>query len=401
MTGAVLTVEKVNAYISRIFEAEELLHEILVAGEISGFSLSGTTAYFTLKDERAAMSCVCFDAAKKGCLFRNGDRVLVRGTPNYYARLGRLSFLVSKAGEAAGQGSLFLKYAALREKLEREGKFDPAKKRPLPRYAATIGVVTSRTGAVIHDIITVARRRNPAINIVLSPVKVQGVGAEREIADGIRQLARFAADVIIVARGGGSAEDIEPFYTEAVVNAVADCPVPVISAVGHETDVTLCDYAADVRAATPSVAAELCTFSAAEYEGQVRALGERCLLALTARAEREKYRLRGAAAELSERGSRLLSGEVLRMKALLETMYRGCAERQHGALAETERARAALEALNPESVLRRGYALVARAGKAVPEASQLRPGDPIALRFADGTVPARVEERLDAEEEET
>lgn len=395
MTGAVLTVEKVNGYIQRIFEAETLLHDILVAGEVSNFSVSGTAAYFVLKDERAAVNCVCFDARQKGCLFRNGDRVVVRATPNFYARLGKLSLLVSKAGAAGGQGMLFLKYAALKERLEREGKFDPGRKRPLPKYAKTIGVVTSRSGAVIHDIVTVARRRNPAVNILLSPTRVQGLGAEEEIASGIKNLAGTGAEVVIVARGGGSNEDIEPFYTERVVNAVCDCPVPVVSAVGHETDFTLCDYAADVRAATPSVAAELCVFSAAEYLSELRTELFSAHHLLENRAARELAGLQSLAADLTGRGSALYVRNFNLVKNAVTELYRGVTERYYAAESALSGERTNLERLNPEEVLKRGYARIAREGRTVAGAKELKEGDLVSLIFSDGTRRAQIQ----AEEE--
>lgn len=395
MTGAVLTVEKVNGYIQRIFEAETLLHDILVAGEVSNFSVSGTAAYFVLKDERAAVNCVCFDARQKGCLFRNGDRVVVRATPNFYARLGKLSLLVSKAGAAGGQGMLFLKYAALKERLEREGKFDPLRKRPLPKYARTIGVVTSRSGAVIHDIVTVARRRNPAVNILLSPTRVQGLGAEEEIASGIKNLAGTGAEVVIVARGGGSNEDIEPFYTERVVNAVCDCPVPVVSAVGHETDFTLCDYAADVRAATPSVAAELCVFSAAEYLSELRTELFSAHHLLENRAARELAGLQSLAADLTGRGSALYVRNFNLVKNAVTELYRGVTERYYAAESALSGERTNLERLNPEEVLKRGYARIAREGRTVAGAKELKEGDLVSLIFSDGTRRAQIQ----AEEE--
>lgn len=395
MTGAVLTVEKVNGYIQRIFEAETLLHDILVAGEVSNFSVSGTAAYFVLKDERAAVNCVCFDARQKGCLFRNGDRVVVRATPNFYARLGKLSLLVSKAGAAGGQGMLFLKYAALKERLEREGKFDPGRKRPLPKYAKTIGVVTSRSGAVIHDIVTVARRRNPAVNILLSPTRVQGLNAEEEIASGIKNLAGTGAEVVIVARGGGSNEDIEPFYTERVVNAVCDCPVPVVSAVGHETDFTLCDYAADVRAATPSVAAELCVFSAAEYLSELRTELFSAHHLLENRAARELAGLQSLAADLTGRGSALYVRNFNLVKNAVTELYRGVTERYYAAESALSGERTNLERLNPEEVLKRGYARIAREGRTVAGAKELKEGDLVSLIFSDGTRRAQIQ----AEEE--
>lgn len=290
---------------------------------------------------------------------------------------------------------LYLKYAALKERLEREGKFDPLRKRPLPKYAKTIGVVTSRSGAVIHDIVTVARRRNPAVNILLSPTRVQGLGAEEEIASGIKNLAGTGAEVVIVARGGGSNEDIEPFYTERVVSAVCDCPVPVVSAVGHETDFTLCDYAADVRAATPSVAAELCVFSAAEYLSELRTELFSAHHLLENRAARELAGLQSLAADLTGRGSALYVRNFNLVKNAVTELYRGVTERYYAAESALSGERANLERLNPEEVLKRGYARIAREGRTVAGAKELKEGDLVSLIFSDGTRRAQIQ----AEEE--
>ncbi|MBQ3494521.1 MAG: exodeoxyribonuclease VII large subunit, partial [Clostridia bacterium] len=249
-----LTVTQVGTYIKQIFDAEEMLSYIRVIGEISGLSISKGVAYFVLKDENAQLQCVCFSPEKFS--FNNGDKVYATGTPKYYVKGGKLNFNVSKI-EQAGLGELYINFLMLKQKLELLGYFDAANKKPIPKNIKRIGVVTSAEGAVIQDIINVRNRRNKNVDIVLYPVKVQGVGAEYEIKKGIEFFDNYDVDVVVVARGGGSLEDLMPFNTEVVAKAVFYANKPIVSAVGHETDFTICDFVADLRAPTPSVASEL------------------------------------------------------------------------------------------------------------------------------------------------
>jgi exodeoxyribonuclease VII large subunit len=262
-----ISVSQLNTYIKQIFEAEELLHNIYVIGEISGIKLGGNVTYFDIKDEDACISCACFVPPvmqKGGKLYPDGTKVVVRGTVSYWNKRGKISFNVDKCAEyGIGEGALMLE--ALKTKLRAEGLFDADKKKPLPKDIKTIGVITSRTGAVIRDIITVSTRRDKSINIVLFDTRVQGLGAEMEIVDGINLFNSgfngspvSKPDVLIVARGGGSFEDLAPFNTEILARTVFASQIPVVSAVGHESDYTLVDFVADLRAPTPSAAAELC-----------------------------------------------------------------------------------------------------------------------------------------------
>ncbi len=250
-----LSVSELNSYITNIFEAEELLHYVKVYGEISGVSLVRGNLYFTLKDENAMLSCIMFGASSTS--IKDGDQVLVTGGLKFYAKGGRLNFYATSISPY-GSGQLFKKFLELKEKLEREGVFDDKYKKPLPKNIKTIGVVTSSTGAVIHDIITVTHRRNPYLNILLYPSKVQGEGAENTIIEGLEYLDKLPeVDVIIIARGGGSIEDMQPFNTEILARKIITLSKPVISAVGHEVDYTICDFASSLRAGTPSIAGEL------------------------------------------------------------------------------------------------------------------------------------------------
>lgn len=250
-----ITVSQLSTYVKQIFDAEELLHGISVVGEISGWSIARGTAYFTLKDSSSALSCVCFTADQYS-EFKNGDSVMLIGSVKYYTKSGKLNFNVIKI-ERYGESVLYQQFLELKANLALKGYFNEDIKKTIPKTIKRIGVVSSESGAVIQDIINVRTRRNPSVDIVLYPVKVQGNGAENEIAHGIEVLDNYNVDVIVVARGGGSFEDLAPFNTEIVADATYNCKKPIVSAVGHETDFTIIDFCADLRAPTPSAAAEL------------------------------------------------------------------------------------------------------------------------------------------------
>jgi exodeoxyribonuclease VII large subunit len=232
-----------------------MLKNITVVGEVSTINIVRGIAYFALKDANSLLNCVLFGADKYSDV-KNGDKVLVTGSPSYYAKGGKLTFNARKI-ESYGLGELYKQFLALKEKLQKEGLFDTAFKKAIPKDVKRIGVITSKTGAVIEDIINVVRRRNNSIDIVLYPAKVQGDNAENELVAGIEFFNNYNVDIIIVARGGGSMEDLEPFNKENLARAVFESLKPVVSAVGHETDFTIIDFVSDLRAPTPSAAAEL------------------------------------------------------------------------------------------------------------------------------------------------
>ena len=252
-----ISVSDVSKYITQIFDSEELLHGIKVYGEISGFGIVRGNAYFNIKDENSLLPCVLFGAEK----YRNvkdGDLVVVEGGVKYYSKGGKINFYAVTI-TPYGTGYLYQQFLLLKEKLQNEGLFNINHKRELPKNIKSIGVVTSQTGAVIHDIINVATRRNPMLDIYLYPARVQGDNADDTIIEGINYFENSNVDVIIVARGGGSIEDLMPFNSEKLARKVYDCQKPIISAVGHETDFTIIDFVSDLRAPTPSAAAELVT----------------------------------------------------------------------------------------------------------------------------------------------
>ena len=256
-----LTVTQLCTQIKNIFDAEEMLHDIYIFGEVANFSVSGGNAFFSLRDEGSTIPCACFDiyAVYRKFVPKNGEQVILKGRPAFYVKGGKLTFQVTSI-KPYGQGAIFEKYSELKAKLQSMGVFDQEHKKPIPKYSQNVGVVTSEKGAVLQDIINVSGRRNKAVNLTVYPVKVQGTGAAAEMVRGLETLDQMGLDVVILARGGGSNEDLSPFYDARLIMAVYDMQTPIITAVGHETDFTLVDYAADLRAPTPSAAAELAVY---------------------------------------------------------------------------------------------------------------------------------------------
>lgn len=372
--------------------------EVCVEGEISGFKPhSSGHWYFSLKDERALLSCAMFrgDNMRVRRPPRDGDRVVLYGRMSIYPPRGTYSLIASKL-EPAGSGDLLRRLELLREKLAAEGLFDPAKKRRLPAFPRAIGVVTSPTGAALQDVLRVVRQRFPAMTVYVAPCRVQGEGAAAEIVRALGWLVQHGkSDVIIVGRGGGSQEDLWAFNEEPVVRAVAACTIPTVSAVGHEVDITLCDFAADVRAATPSHSAELVTPVAAELRALVEEREERLDRAMRRRVEVARERLRRLRL-LHPRDrvarARLRCDELdERLRAAVERALR----RRRDRLAAGARH---LDALSPLAVLTRGYTLATRDGHPVRDAATLTVGDTLRLRFAGGAAKAQVTAVEPAEE---
>jgi len=392
---------------------EPRFSRIFVDGEISGWRLypSGH-AYFTLKDAGAQISAVMFRSALERCRARDGlkdgAKVLICGKVTVYGPRGQYQ-LVANAARLEGEGDLMQRYLELKAKLTAEGLFDAARKRTLPPMPRRIGIVTSEAGAVIHDMCTVLTRRFPNLSITLYPSLVQGAEAPRSLMAGIGYFNRTRPDLVIIARGGGSFEDLFCFNDEGLVRAVAACAVPTISAVGHETDFTLCDFAADVRAGTPSIAAEIAVPVKAELTARLAACDERLATALRARGEWFAQRLdhlsdalasallqshTTAVSRLDRLRSRLVPSAAV---ALAQTASRldGAKVRLEPAVtlaftrAESRYAqlRAKLDLLSPYGVLDRGYALVmAPDGSVLREAARIRKGESLDVRLAHGHV---------------
>ena len=395
MNAITLSVSQLNEYVRRMFQLDPMLQRIELKGEISNLKLHQTgTIFFTMKDENAAISCVMYasDAAALTVAPFEGMRAVVSGGIGLYVRGGQYQFY-ARSLRADGVGALYERLIALRDRLESEGLFDASRKRALPTVPNVVGVVSSPTGAVIHDILNVSSRRNPNAHILLCPARVQGVGSVEEVVRAIELLgAMDEVSVIIVARGGGSLEDLWTFNEEAVVRAVASCKKPVVSAVGHETDVTLCDLAADLRAPTPSAAAECTMPRRDELLSCIEAAQNALTGAIKGRLEREYASLEYERLRLAAQSpSRRLSAETERLARLCERLVQttvGGLKNEERRLAQK---RQELALLSPYGVLSRGYAIVMRDGCAVEKASTLATGDRVALRFADGNALARIE----------
>jgi len=361
-----ITVSQYSQYIKQIFEAEELLHNIRIVGEVFGISLSRNVTYFSLKDEMNAISCVCFvaDGFKD---IKEGDKVTVTGSPNYYMKSGKLSFNVVKI-EKEGEGELFKKFLELKDKLLKEGIFDESHKKQIPDNIKRIGVITSKEGAVIHDIINVSHRRNPAIDILLYPVKVQGNGAEDEIARAIEKLSNYDnIDVIVVARGGGSLEDLWAYNTEVVARATYACEKPIVSAVGHETDFTIIDFVSDLRAPTPSAAAELLVVEKTSLLSKMRRVFENFY------GSAEDFFF-----QVHNKFDLLFKSFISNGESYVESK-----EYELGLID------ASLSKLDPMSILKRGYAKLEQGKKKVDKASDVDLQSNVEIYMHDGKIVAK------------
>lgn len=400
-----LTVSQLNEYVRRMFQMDPMLRAIELKGEISNLKFHQSGAlFFTMKDENASISCVMYSGDVDGlqAMPFEGMRAVASGSVALYVRGGQCQFVVKRM-RAQGVGVLYERLQMLKEKLGREGLFEPERKRALPPYPDTIGVVSSPTGAVIHDILNVSLRRNPDAHILLCPVRVQGIGADEEVVEAIHLLERLEhVSVIIVARGGGSMEDLWTFNEECVVRAVAMCKKPIVSAVGHETDVTLCDLAADLRAPTPSAAAECVVPVRDEMLNRIEIMRRQMQeSARNAVAERQNA-LKLAQIKLSANHPSLTIRRqeerlAQRMDALLRAAERQIQNRQTRLETQT----AALELLSPYAALKRGYAIVQNAGRAISKAGGLCVGDEVTVRFADGVIHAEVLSKEESHGEET
>lgn len=396
MSALELSVSQLNEYVRRLLQLDPMLGNVTLKGEISNLKLHQTgTVFFRMKDEQAAISCVMLasDAERLTLTPFEGMRAQVTGGVGLYARGGQYQFYAREI-RADGVGVLYERLLALRDKLAGEGLFDEARKRPLPLLPRTVGVVSSPTGAVIHDILNVSLRRDPSSRILLCPVRVQGAGSAQEVVRAIRTLEAIEeVDVILVARGGGSLEDLWTFNEEEVVRAVASCGKPVVSAVGHETDVTLCDLAADLRAPTPSAAAECAVPLRRELQERLAGAREALSEAMGARLEREEAALSALGLRLgAQRPAHRVAMEEARLARLRERLCAAMAQRLSGEEARLGGRQKELSLLSPYGVLSRGYAIVLREGRAVESARALREGERVTLRFGDGSARARVEQ---------
>ena len=395
MEKQILSVGQINDYIKNKLDNDPGLRNIAIRGELSNYKVypSGHH-YFTIKDETGAMKCVMFKSAALRLRFRpeNGMKVIAMGSVTVYVRDGVYQ-LYCTGMVLDGIGDLYAAFEQLKSKLAAQGLFDPAHKKPLPKFPGTIGIVTSSAGAAIHDMLRILRKRYPLTQVKLLPVRVQGVEAPAEIAGAIAYANHHKlADLLIVGRGGGSIEDLWAFNDELVARAIYDSKIPVISAVGHEPDVTISDFVADLRAATPSNAAELAVPDQDTLRQTLDEMQNTMALAVQAKVRRAAERLENLAnrpvlkSPLASFESRKKALELLENR-LISAQSGNIAKKRQRFVAQVSK----LDAMSPLKVLTRGYALVAKAdGKLIRSVADVEPKEPIAVRVSDGTILATV-----------
>ncbi|MGF1573418.1 MAG: exodeoxyribonuclease VII large subunit [Sumerlaeia bacterium] len=373
----------------RVF-LEGTFDSVWVEGEISGWKVAASGhVYFSLKDEGALLGAVMWKSSlqRSPHRFADGDRVEAKGKISVYDRRGQYQVVVDSL-KPVGEGALYLKFLKLKEKLQAEGLFSEEKKRPIPTHPARVGIITSPKAAALQDILQIMARRAPGVELFLWPTAVQGEGAARQIAAGIHELGKSGlCDVLLVTRGGGSMEDLWEFNSELVVRAIAGCPVPVISAVGHEVDFTLCDFAADLRAPTPSAAAELVSQDQGEALRRAKILNDRLQQSIIRRLKDQRQRVESLLYSYSLRQPELRLGEAQqRLDEALARINTALDARREKLSRRIERACSALSGHNPQLILRKGYGILRNpeSGAVYTSVHQLEPNLPLETTLQDG-----------------
>ena len=389
-----ISVTELNSYIKNKIADDEYLNNVLIKGEISNFKNHYTGhMYFTLKDENSLIKCVMFKtyAQKLEFMPKDGMKVFVLGGVSVFERDGVYQIYV-KAMQEDGVGILYKKYEELKQRLDEEGYFTEEHKKQIPQMPKIIGVLTSQTGSVIRDIINVSTRRNPNVNIRLYPVPVQGEGAAEKIADGIKFMnENNLADVLILARGGGSLEDLWPFNEEIVAHAIYNSQIPIISAVGHETDFSISDFVADLRAPTPSAAAELAVPDIYEVKQKINTYQNRLRLTLVKKVEIMKLRYEKCmSSRVFKEPLRNINDNYLKIDTYIKTLENIIKTKQKEEKTKYIELISKLDTLSPLKTLTRGYSLVEQNGKIIKSAKDVKAGDKIDIKFTDGTKQAEI-----------
>ena len=389
-----MTVTDLNLYVKEKFVEDEFLNNVLVKGEISNFKRHYTGhLYFTLKDENSLIKCVMFNGYADKLPFepKEGSKVIVFGTVSVYERDGVYQ-IYTKAMEEDGVGDLYQQFQKLKDDLEKKGYFDVAHKKKIPMFPKTIGVLTSKTGSVVKDIINVSTRRNPNVNLRIYPVPVQGEGAAIKIAKAIKYMnENKLADVLILARGGGSLEDLWPFNEKVVADALYESELPIISAVGHETDFTISDFVSDLRAPTPSAAAELAVPNIMEVTDRITLYQKRLRDSLLKKVEimRMQYE-KCRSSRVFKEPKRFIYDEYQKIDTYLKRLENSIKLKQKEEKTKYIELVAKLDALSPLKTLTRGYSVTLHEGKVVKSAKDLHSGDEIDLKFIDGNLGAKI-----------
>lgn len=389
-----ITVSDLNQYIKNKIADDEYLNHVLIKGEISNFKNHYTGhMYFTLKDEKSLIKCIMFKSYAQKLRFmpKDGMKVFILGSVSVFERDGVYQIYV-QAMEEDGLGDLYTKYQELKEKLEEQGLFDEIHKKKIPKMPKVVGVLTSQTGSVIKDIINVSTRRNPNVYIRLLPVPVQGEGAAEKIAEGIKYMNdNKLADVLIIARGGGSLEDLWPFNEEIVAHSIYNSEIPVISAVGHETDFTIADFVADLRAPTPSAAAELAVPDIYDVKQKINDNQARLRMALLKKLEFMRMRYdKCMSSSVFREPTRKINEEAIRLDNYIKQLEQYIKTKQKEEKTKYIKLVAKLDAYSPLKTLARGYSIVQKEGNMVKSKEQLNSGDDIEIKLADGDVMAIV-----------
>lgn len=389
-----ITVTELNKYIKDKIADDEYLNNVLIKGEISNFKNHYTGhLYFTLKDENCLIKCIMFKSYAQKLSFspKDGMKVMVFGSVSVFERDGVYQIYV-KAMEEDGLGALYTKYEKLKIKLEQEGLFDEEYKKKIPQMPKVIGVLTSKTGSVIKDIINVAKRRNPNVYIRLYPVPVQGEGAAEKIADGITFMnTHNLADVLILARGGGSLEDLWPFNEEIVARAIYKSQIPIISAVGHETDFTISDFVSDLRAPTPSAAAELAVPNIYEIKSRLNTYKERLKNSLLKKLEIMNLRFEKCmTSKIFREPTRDINDNYLKIDSYIRKLENIITIKTKEERSKYIELVARLDTLSPLKTLTRGYTIIELKGKIVKTKKDIKKGDEIEIKFVDGNKNAKV-----------
>ena len=382
-----ISVSQLNNYIHGMIDIDGVLSNLSVCGEVTNLKKATNGWYFSLKDDYAAVNCFCYDAAAQP---NTGDMVVAEGQVNYFVKNGSVSLFVRRLTSTANTGDAYKRFVELKEKLKKEGLFDEERKKTVPHCCKKIGIVTSETGAVIHDIENVALRRQPFANLVLYPVKVQGQDAPQEIVSGIEYFALSNVDVVIVGRGGGSNEDLSVFNDETVVRAVANSVKPIVSAVGHGVDYTLCDFAADRRAVTPSEAAELVTIDVESVKKAINAILAGMEKSVNSKLQLYRDKVTYIIKSIDTSADFAFSQSKMRIEGILESEALYLNHKTDVALQRLNADVDKLNSLNPLNVLRRGYAFVTNGNSAVKSVGGVDVGDELSLTLSDGKISVKV-----------
>ena len=385
-----ISVTQLNNYIRGLIDMDSILGDLTVAGEVTNVKRYGSGYYFSLKDDGGAINCFCYNAVQA---LQQGNIVIAEGSLNYFVKNGSVSFFVKRLTTTKNTGEAYLRFLELKEKLQKEGLFDEDRKQAVPSFCQKVGIVTSQTGAVIVDITNVALRRQPFCNLYLYPVKVQGDGADIEIACGINYFANTDVDAIIVGRGGGSNEDLSVFNSEVIVRAIAGCPKPVVSAVGHGVDFTLCDFVADKRAVTPSEAAEFVTTDVSTIKRHIKTLIGKQFSKIQRQIEFDsQFVVNFQKRILSQLSYRVEHGQLSikhTMQNVVTHLHNAVVRKQMQLDSLTNR----LASANPMSILKRGYAFVEIDGSPVKSVDNVQIGQQITIHVVDGNLLATVNDK--------